>query len=92
MCIQPCSKAAALKCLPYKEAMDAMVGPVDEQLCKHHRPLCMHSAVCDPVLLSQCGGCVDDELLGNLVVVSGGLHLHSIVACGQTHKKWKGGY
>lgn len=69
------------ECSPYKEAVDPMVGPRNEQLCKHHRPLGMYSTVCDPILLGQSGGGVNDELLSGLVIVGGGLHLNSIVAC-----------
>lgn len=65
----------------HKEAMDAMIGAVNQQLGKDSRPLGMHSRVGDPVLLSYSGWGVDDKLISLLVEGGCGLHLHGVVAC-----------
>lgn len=44
--------------------MDAVVLVVHQQLRKHNGPVGVHSAVCDPVLLCQRCGAVDDEGAG----------------------------
>ncbi len=66
---------------PDQEAMNAMVLAIDQQLSKDCRPLGVDCRVGDPVLLSHCGRCVDDELISILVKSSCCLHLHSIVTC-----------
>ena len=43
--------------------MDAVVGLADLQVREHHDPLGVDGAVCDPVLLGQRGGSVDDKLV-----------------------------
>lgn len=70
----------------HKEAMDALVAPCNVQLRKHYSPLGVHGAVCDPVLLRQGCGRVDDELVSRWVIASRGLHLHCIVACMYTQE------
>ena len=66
---------------PDQEAVNAMVLAIDQQLSKDRRPLGMDCRIGDPVLLSHCGRCVDDELISILVKSSCCLHLHSIVTC-----------
>ena len=65
--------------------MDAMVGTINQQLCKDCRPLGMHCRVGDPVLLGYSGRGVDDELISLLVKGGCGLHLHGIVPCMMLH-------
>lgn len=64
-----------------KEAMNAMICAVNQQLCKDCRPLGVHCRVGDPVLLSHSAGCVNYEFVSLLVEGGCGLHLHSVVAC-----------
>ncbi len=64
-----------------QEAMNAMILAVNQQLSKDCGPLGVDCRVGDPILLSHCGRCVDDELIS--ILVKGGccLHLHSVVTC-----------
>ena len=64
-----------------QEAVNAMILAINQQLSKDCRPLGMDCRVGDPVLLSHCGRCVDDELISILVKSSCCFHLHSIVTC-----------
>lgn len=64
---------------PDQEAMNAMIFAINQQLSKDCRPLGMDCRVGDPVLLSDCGRCVDDELISILVKSCCCLHLHSVV-------------
>lgn len=73
----------------HKEAMNAMIGTVNQQLGKHSRPLGMHSRVGDPVLLSYSAWGVNDELVSLLVKGGCGLHLHGVVAC-MLGTEWRG--
>ena len=69
----------------HKKAMDAVIGAIDEQLCKDCRPLGMHSRVGDPIFLCYCGWGVDDELISLFVKGGCSLHLHCIVTCIRAH-------
>ena len=59
--------------------MNAMIDISNDHLGKHDCPLCMHSAICDPVFLSQGCGRPDDKLISVRIKGGCGLHLHSII-------------
>lgn len=66
-----------------QEPVDALGAAADKQLREHNRPLGVHRAVGDPVLLRERGGRVDDKPAARLVPRGGRLHLHRVVACPQ---------
>jgi len=67
--------------IPDQEAMNALILPLHDKLCKHYAPLCVHCAVGDPVLVRQRGRAVDDELPAAGVPRGCCLHFNRIVAC-----------
>lgn len=64
----------------YDEAIYTFVFASNNCLGKNDGVVGMASSISDPELLGKCGWRVDCELLGQWVVVGGGLHLGSVVA------------
>mmetsp|Transcript_19398 Transcript_19398/g.33522 ORF Transcript_19398/g.33522 Transcript_19398/m.33522 type:complete len:284 (-) Transcript_19398:26-877(-) len=65
---------------PNQEPVDPVVFAFDHCLGEDNRPMCVHSPIGDPVLLSQDAGCVDGPHLSAGVVLGGGLHFDGIVS------------
>jgi len=63
---------------PDQESVDPLVATADQQLGKHHRPVRVDGAVCDPIFLSQRRRRVDHER--SIVERRRGLHADGVVS------------